>query len=63
MMKECKTTCPMSIPTSLMLLGFLLSGIGYIHNTLPLFIAGIIFIVVGLCLFGYNLFVNIRCER
>jgi len=73
-MKECKTTCPMSVPTGLILLGFLLFSIGYIYLTpknvessslfsLPVFVAGIVLITVGLCVFGYTFWRTIRCGK
>jgi len=73
-MKKCKTTCPMSVPTGLILLGFLLFSIGYIFLTpknvesislfsVPVFVAGIVLIAVGLCVFGYTFWRTIRCGR
>ena len=72
-MKNCKTTCPMSLPTGLMLLGFLLSSIGYI-SLAPniriaylfsslIFVIGLILIIIGLCIFAYNLWANVKCGR
>ena len=64
----------MSVPTGLILLGFLLFSIGYIFLTpknvesislfsLPVFVAGIVLIAVGVCVFSYTFWRTIRCGR